>query len=37
MGVTCKPLPLADIPRHLFPALVRVNENETVSRPDEWV
>jgi uncharacterized LabA/DUF88 family protein len=37
MGVTCKPLPLADILRHLFSASVRVNENETVSRPDEWV
>ena len=26
MGVTCKPLPLADIPRHVFPATVRVGE-----------
>jgi hypothetical protein len=37
MGVTCKPLPLADIPRHLLPATVRVNENETITRPDEWI
>jgi hypothetical protein len=37
MGVTCKPLPLADIPRHVFPAAVRVNENETITRPVEWV
>jgi len=37
MGVTCKPLPLADIPRHVFPATIRVNENETVTRPAEWV
>ena len=37
MGVTCKPLPLADIPRHVFPATVRVNENETITRPDEWI
>jgi hypothetical protein len=37
MGVTCKPLPLADIPRHLFPATVQVNEKETVARPVEWV
>ena len=26
MGVTCKPLPLTDIPRHVFQAEVRVNE-----------
>jgi hypothetical protein len=37
MGVACKPLPLADIPRHLLPATVRVNENETITRPDEWI
>ena len=37
MGVTCKPLPLADIPRHFLPATVRVNENETITRPDEWI
>jgi len=37
MGVTCKPLPLADSPRHLFPATVQVNEKETVARPAEWV
>ena len=37
MGVTCKPLPLADIPRHVFPATVRVNESETITRPDEWI
>ena len=37
MGVTCKPLPLTDIPRHIFPATVRVNENETITRPPEWV
>lgn len=37
MGVTCKPLPLADIPRHLFPTNVQVNENETVACPVEWV
>ena len=37
MGVTCKPLPLADIPRHLFPATVQVNESETITRPAEWI
>jgi uncharacterized LabA/DUF88 family protein len=37
MGVTCKPLPLTDIPRHVFPATVRVNENETLTRPAEWI
>ena len=37
MGVTCKPLPLADIPRHIFPAIVRLNDNETITRPAEWV
>jgi hypothetical protein len=37
MGVTCKPLPLADIPRHPFSAAVQVNQNETVARPAEWV
>jgi len=37
MGVTCKPLPLTDIPRHVFPAEVRVNENETIIRPPEWI
>jgi hypothetical protein len=37
MGVTCKPLPLKDIPRHIFPATVRVNENETITRPPEWM
>lgn len=37
MGVTCKPLPLADIPRHIFPASVYVNEKEIVIRPAEWI
>jgi uncharacterized LabA/DUF88 family protein len=37
MGAICKPLPLTDIPRHVLPATVRVNENETITRPDEWV
>lgn len=37
MGVTCKPLPLADIPRHVLPPKVRLDENETFTRPDEWV
>lgn len=37
MGVTCKPLPLADIPRHLFPPTVPVHEKESVTRPAEWV
>jgi hypothetical protein len=32
-----QPLPLADIPRHVFPATVRVNENETITRPAEWI
>jgi uncharacterized LabA/DUF88 family protein len=36
MGVTCKPLPLADIPRHLLPADVTIGENQTISRPAEW-
>jgi 6-hydroxy-3-succinoylpyridine 3-monooxygenase len=36
MGVTCKPLPLTDIPRHVFPATVKLNENETITRPVEW-
>jgi len=37
MGVTCKLLPLADLPRHVLPATVRVGENETVTRPAEWL
>jgi uncharacterized LabA/DUF88 family protein len=37
MGVTCKPLPLTDIPRHVFPATVRVSESETITRPAEWI
>jgi hypothetical protein len=37
MGVTCKPLPLADIPRHISPASVYVNEKEIVTRPAEWI
>jgi hypothetical protein len=37
MGVTCKPLPLAVIPRHVFPATVQANQTETVTRPAEWV
>ncbi|MGD0613930.1 MAG: NYN domain-containing protein [Verrucomicrobiota bacterium] len=37
MGVTCKPLPLADIPRHVFPATIQMNEKEAVARPAEWV
>ena len=37
MGVTCKLLPLADVPRHIFPATVSLGENETVARPPEWV
>jgi len=36
MGVTCKPLPLADIPRHLLPDDVTIGENQTISRPAEW-
>ena len=33
-----QPLPGgADIPRHVFPATVRVNENETITRPAEWI
>lgn len=37
MGVTCKLLPLAEIPRHVLPATVQLGENQTVNRPDEWV
>jgi hypothetical protein len=29
--------PLADIPRHVFQATIRMNENETISRPAEWI
>jgi 6-hydroxy-3-succinoylpyridine 3-monooxygenase len=36
MGITCKPLPLADIPRHLLPVDVTIGENQTISRPAEW-
>ena len=36
MGVTCKPLPLTDLPRHQFPRDVQLNNQETVTRPDEW-
>jgi uncharacterized LabA/DUF88 family protein len=36
MGVTCKPLPLTDIPRHLLPADVTIGENQAISRPAEW-
>ena len=37
MGVTCRPLPPTDIPRHVFPATVRLNESETITRPVGWV
>lgn len=37
MGVTCKPLPLADVSRYVFSATVKVSENETITRPTEWV
>lgn len=36
MGVACRPLPLADLPRHLLPPTVVVNAQETVTRPPEW-
>ena len=36
MGVIYKPLPLADMPRHLLPAEVTIGENQTISRPTEW-
>ena len=37
MSVTCKPLPLVDIPRHVFPAAIQINEKEAIARPAEWV
>lgn len=33
MQVTCRLLPLADIPRHLFPATVTLPDGSTVQRP----
>ena len=32
-----QPLPLRGISRHVFQATVRVNENETITRPAEWI
>ena len=37
MGVTCKPLPLVDLPRHLLPTTIELNAKETITRPEEWV
>ncbi len=36
MGVTCKPLPVGDLSRHLFANIVVVNAEETIARPPEW-
>jgi hypothetical protein len=36
MQVTCRPLPLTDIARHLLPASVTLATGETISRPDDW-
>ena len=36
MNVTCRNLPLAEIPRHLLPTIVQVSENDIVTRPPDW-
>jgi len=36
IGVTCRPLPLTDIPRHQFPPSVNVQTGTTIHRPADW-
>ncbi|HLH54596.1 MAG TPA: NYN domain-containing protein [Verrucomicrobiae bacterium] len=36
MGVICKPLPLADIPRHILPITIALGDNQNITRPLEW-
>ncbi len=36
MGVTCRQLPIGDIPASVFPETISVSEAETVTRPVQW-
>jgi len=36
IGVTCRPLPLADIPRHQFPAAIAHPNGTNILRPADW-
>ena len=36
IGVTCRPLPLADIPRHQFPTVIPLPNGTTIQRPTDW-
>ena len=36
IGVTCRPLPLADIPRHQLPAAIPLPNGTTIQRPADW-
>lgn len=36
IGVTCRPLPLADIPRHQFPPVITPASSTTIQRPAGW-
>ena len=36
IGVTCRPLPLADIPRHQFPPVIPLPNGATIRRPADW-
>lgn len=36
IGVTCRPLPLADIPHHQFQSVITLPNGATVQRPADW-
>ncbi len=36
IGVTCRPLPLVDIPRHQFPPVITLPNGTSLQRPADW-
>jgi hypothetical protein len=36
IGVTCRPLPLAEIPQHQFPPVITLPNGATIHRPADW-
>ena len=36
IGVTCRQLPLAEIPRHQFPSVITLPNGTVVQRPADW-
>ena len=36
IGVTCRPLPLAEIPHHQLPAAIPLPNGTTIHRPADW-